>query len=129
LLQVDGVNVFDFKFVENNPQIISPKFIYPKQIMKKDFLYRVYGKVEDIWMSVGKALLCFSDAIFSDLDFIFSLSLDSRSDIFMVNFSSSVCSDNNFNVLQCSCIIDKNIWMFFNNWLDMKIVKNNTWSG
>jgi hypothetical protein len=127
LPQLDFVNILGLHFVEINPQVISPKFIYPKQTMKKDYLYKVYGKVDDNWMIVGKALLCFSDVNFSGLNFISSLNLNLSSDIFTVDFSSSVYSDNNFNI--CSCIINKNIWVFFNNWVDMTIAKNNTWSG
>jgi hypothetical protein len=90
------------------PQVISPKFIYPKQTMKKDYLYRVYGKVEDNWMIVGKALLCFSVVNFSDLDFI-----------------SSLFSNNNFNI----SIIVKNFWQFFYTWLDMAKWRKGAWSG
>jgi hypothetical protein len=108
------------------PQVISPKFIYPKQTMKKDFLYRVYGKVDDKWMTVGKALICFGETIFSGFNFVSSLSLDLRSNIFRINFISSVCSVNNFNIQQISCVINKNVWGSFYNWVDMKIAKKDT---
>lgn len=109
---------FDFALVKVQQDFINLTFrkfisqfglLYPKQIFKKDILYRLYGKAEKVWMYVGKVLFGFYDSFY--LKFKFLNSLFSQNSL-IIRFRSSLFASQGVKFLFLSSVFSRNNLFF-----------------